>query len=134
MTAEGHAAFSGCAAIIDVDRLKFINDTLGHPAGDAAIRRVAGAIRKVVRADDLLFRWGGDEFLILLQDVGESEAQGRLEAVNRALGEARPEDNAHTIPLSVSFGIAGFDAGKALAAAIEDADRRMYLSRSRHEP
>jgi diguanylate cyclase (GGDEF)-like protein len=133
-TKEGQAAFSGCAAIVDVDRLKFINDTFGHLAGDAAIRRVARAIRKVIRADDLLFRWGGDEFLVLLQDVGESEAQGRLEAVNRALGEARPEDTANAIPLSVSFGIAGCGAGKTLAAAIEEADRHMYLGKRGSNP
>ncbi len=54
-----------------MDNLKAINDGLGHTAGDKAIREVAGAIRSVIRADDLLFRWGGDEFLVVLVGLPE---------------------------------------------------------------
>jgi diguanylate cyclase len=60
--AEGYRATgeaSGCVAVVDMDALKPINDSLGHTSGDAAIRAVARAIRQVVRADDLVFRWGG---------------------------------------------------------------------------
>ena len=50
---------SGCVAVVDLDALKPVNDTFGHAAGDAAIRAVARAVRQLVRADDLVFRWGG---------------------------------------------------------------------------
>ena len=65
----------GCVAMIDIDDLKAVNDRYGHPAGDAAIRAVASAIRGCIRADDLLFRWGGDEFLVVLFGVDEVETR-----------------------------------------------------------
>ena len=60
---------AGTAVIADIDNLKSINDQFGHAAGDAAIRAVATAIRSLIRADDLLFRWGGDEFLLVLEHL-----------------------------------------------------------------
>ena len=61
---------SGCVAVIDIDNLKPINDTQGHQVGDKAIRAVATAVRSMIRADDMLFRWGGDV-------VREGTAAGR---------------------------------------------------------
>src|SRR5437763_16436634 len=59
---ETEGVLSGVLVMIDVDNLKGINDALGHAAGDAVIRASANAVRMLIRADDLLFRWGGDEF------------------------------------------------------------------------
>ena len=64
--AERFASEGMRVVMADVDRLKRINDAEGHEAGDEAIRSVANAIRKRIRADDLLFRWGGDEFLVVM--------------------------------------------------------------------
>ena len=76
---------SGSVAVIDIDNLKPINDTFGHTVGDKAIRAVARAMRSLVRADDMLFRWGGDEFLVLMFNLPQSEALRRLEKLNRIL-------------------------------------------------
>src|SRR5262249_26257186 len=76
---------SGCAVVIDMDNLKPINDSLGHSPGESAIRAVASAIRAVIRPYDLLFRWGGDEFLILLFNLTELEVRKRVEGLNTAL-------------------------------------------------
>ena len=111
-------------AVIDLDDLKPINDTLGHAAGDRAIRAVAHAVRSVVRADDLLFRWGGDEFLVLLFGMPEAAARRRLDSLNEALARAGLGD-AH-VPLTVSHGLARFDKLGQLHHAIEEADRAMY--------
>ncbi|HEV3460333.1 MAG TPA: GGDEF domain-containing protein [Thermoanaerobaculia bacterium] len=78
----------GTLAMIDLDHLKEINDTAGHSAGDAAIRAAAGAIRRLLRDSDLLFRWGGDEFLALLPGCGQAEA----EALLAPLGAGAPFD------------------------------------------
>lgn len=117
---------TGCVALVDMDDLKSINDTLGHPAGDAAIRAVARSIRSVIRADDLLFRWGGDEFLILLVGLAEEEARLRLARLNPALTNLLLNDSDLPIDLLVSYGVAAFDQAATLERMIEQADREMY--------
>ncbi|HZU36308.1 MAG TPA: GGDEF domain-containing protein, partial [Gemmataceae bacterium] len=117
---------TGCVALVDVDDFKTINDTLGHPAGDAAIRAVASRIRSVIRADDLLFRWGGDEFLILLPGLGQDEARARLDNLNAALVQTVLSEAEDPVDLGVSFGIARFVDPLRLEETIEEADRQMY--------
>ncbi len=120
---------SGCVAVIDIDNLKPINDTLGHPAGDKAIRAVARAMRSLIRADDMLFRWGGDEFLVLMFLLPDEEASRRMEGLNKILEDNCRRWTGLPITVSVSHGVAGFDSLRDLADAIELADRKMYRSR-----
>jgi diguanylate cyclase (GGDEF)-like protein len=112
---------TGCAVVVDVDNLKRVNDAFGHAAGDATLRATAKAIRSVIRPDDMLFRWGGDEFLVLLFGVSEEEARSRLGGLDR---QTRGPDG-NPAP-RVSWGVASFDATRSLPAAIELADDDMY--------
>jgi diguanylate cyclase (GGDEF)-like protein len=121
---SGGVASSGCVAVIDIDNLKPINDSLGHATGDQAIRAVARAVRSVVRADDMLFRWGGDEFLVLMFGIPEAEARRRLADLNEIL--LRTEHLRSPIRLSVSHGLGSFEAMTQLEQAIERADEDMY--------
>jgi diguanylate cyclase (GGDEF)-like protein len=126
---EGYRAAkgaSGCVAVVDLDALKFVNDTFGHPAGDAAIRAVARAIRQVVRADDLVFRWGGDEFLVALFGVSEYEARRRLDGLEAMLGVVPVPGAPEPLAVTVSLGVAAFAAVEGLERAIATADERMY--------
>ena len=82
---EKKRPLGGTVAIIDIDNLKPLNDTFGHAAGDVAIRAVAKAVRSIIRAEDLLFRWGGDEFLVILPHVDYAEATERLEKLDNLL-------------------------------------------------
>jgi diguanylate cyclase (GGDEF)-like protein len=120
------AAPGGCVAVVDIDSLKPINDALGHAAGDSVIRAVSGAIRRLVRADDLVFRWGGDEFLIVLFGVSEEETRRRLEGLDPALAGLAVPGLAEPISVTVSWGIASFSTPAALERAIERADDAMY--------
>jgi diguanylate cyclase (GGDEF)-like protein len=120
---------SGSVAVIDIDNLKPINDTFGHTVGDKAIRAVARALRSLVRADDMLFRWGGDEFLILMFNLPESEAQRRMEKLNALLEESSRRWTSVAITVTVSFGVAGFQSLTELGSAIETADKAMYAQR-----
>jgi diguanylate cyclase (GGDEF)-like protein len=122
-------AFSGCVAIIDIDNLKPINDTFGHLLGDAAIRAVARATRGVIRADDLLFRWGGDEFLVLMIGIAEPAARARFNRINETLFQVPLPSTSGPIGVQVSHGIAFFDELKMLEAAIERADQEMYTTK-----
>ena len=117
---------SGCAAVADVDNLKLINDRFGHAAGDAAIRAVAARIRAGIRADDLLFRWGGDEFLILLIGVSESDARVRLEGLNDSLRQTVIAGVPQPVDISVTVGYAAFDSAASLDEVIALADTAMY--------
>ena len=126
-----HSQTFGSVAIIDIDNLKPINDSLGHSAGDKAIRAVARAMRSLVRADDMLFRWGGDEFLLLMFNLPREEASRRLEGLNQILEVNCKQWTGMPITVTVSYGVSGFLSLKDLSLAIEAADRFMY--QQRHE-
>jgi diguanylate cyclase (GGDEF)-like protein len=116
----------GSVVLVDVDDFKQINDRLGHPVGDAALRAVAKAIRSLIRADDLLFRWGGDEFLIVLSGLGEPDARIRLEKLNAAVLECCLTDSDPRGVYHVSYGVASFEDPGDIAESIEHADQEMY--------
>jgi diguanylate cyclase len=121
---------SGSVAVIDIDNLKPINDTFGHTVGDKAIRAVARAMRSLVRADDMLFRWGGDEFLVLMFSLPQSDAAHRMEKLNEILGENCRRWTSVPITVTVSYGVAGFSSLTELGDAIEAADKAMYAQRN----
>lgn len=123
-------ATGGCVAVVDLNDLKKINDAYGHAVGDAAIRRVASTIRSIVRADDLVFRWGGDEFLIVLFGLSEAEVRTRLTALNESILPVGPEPQ-RDVPVTVAVGVAHFDDVADLTLAIERADRGMYAAKQR---
>jgi diguanylate cyclase (GGDEF)-like protein len=110
----------GCAAMIDVDGLKQLNDGFGHVLGDAALIRVASAIQQLVRADDRLFRWGGDEFLLVALNQDAAAVGSRLDQLNPVL--AMPG----TVMVQVSHGVVEFGAVGELSDAVKRADVFMY--------
>jgi diguanylate cyclase len=120
---------SGSVAVIDIDNLKPINDTFGHTVGDKAIRAVARAMRSLVRADDMLFRWGGDEFLVLMFNLPLAEAERRMEKLNAILEENGRRWTSVPITVTISYGVAGFKSLTDLGTAIETADKAMYAQR-----
>jgi diguanylate cyclase len=124
----------GCVAVVDMDDLKALNDTLGHAAGDVAIRTVARTIRSVIRADDLLFRWGGDEFLVVLPGLSTQDAAERFARLEHDLEGAGAAPALKGFGLSVSVGLAAYPGRGDLVLAIEEADRAMYdRKRARRE-
>jgi diguanylate cyclase (GGDEF)-like protein len=129
------ATVSGCVVVIDIDNLKSINDRLGHTTGDTAIREVASSLRSVIRAGDMLFRWGGDEFLILLFNTNMESVQERLSELIVELENKPMVYSTAPIPLMFSYGIAAFSQMGEIEQAIDRADTAMYeCKQSRKSP
>jgi diguanylate cyclase (GGDEF)-like protein len=94
---------------LDVDHFKRINDRLGHETGDRVLQQIAARLRSIIRETDLLFRWGGEEFVILLAHTGPSEATALGERIRAAVaGWPFQAADGHTpVAVTVSVGVAG---------------------------
>ncbi len=120
---------SGTIVLIDVDGLKTINDTEGHEEGDKAIWTIATAIKKLIRGNDFLIRWGGDEFLALLPGMDEGVAKKRFYMLPARIDEVRQSPNlpkAYRRFLAASVGVTPYSRTIPFDVAIEQADRVMY--------
>jgi diguanylate cyclase (GGDEF)-like protein/PAS domain S-box-containing protein len=116
--------------LLDLDKFKEVNDSLGHDAGDRLLVEVATRLRDGVRAGDLLARLGGDEFAVLLQDAGHEEATAVAVKLQAALAE-RFVLNGMALHSAVSVGIALFPAaGHDLSALLRKADIAMYKAKT----
>ncbi len=120
----------GALAVLDLDHLKPLNDQFGHAAGDAAIRAVAKAVRSIIRPDDLLFRWGGDEFLVILPNVPADEAERRLATLASKLRGTELPGVGEPVDLDVSYGVASFTTLGGIEAAMAQADAAMYAHKA----
>jgi diguanylate cyclase (GGDEF)-like protein len=117
----------GAVAIVDLDRFKEVNDTLGHQAGDRLLQVVAQRLRLALRPQDTVARLGGDEFGVLLPGLRtEAEAVALLTAARRSLAEDLALDGV-VLSVEASFGIAVFpDHGRSLEDLLQHADVAMY--------
>ena len=125
----------GAIALLDGDCFKEINDTLGHDAGDEALRGIARRISENVRGQDVVGRWGGDEFVIFFPGLSTESAQRIVVRVQAAMMR-RPVAIVDGRALSCSFGVAQFDgqAPSAFEDALKQADAALYeMKRARKD-
>ncbi len=122
----GSGPASGTVGFFDIDDLKFINDMYGHAVGDAAIRSVVRAIRELIRAEDLIFRWGGDEFFVLMVGLDAEAATRRMERLESMLSSVRIDGVYQPIAVGVSRAFSDFSDVSDLESTIADADAKMY--------
>lgn len=117
--------------LVDVDKLKAINDTFGHPAGSQAIVLVADALRHSKRAADVAARWGGDEFAILLEGGDPAAAMRVAEGVVAHLRSTPLRLERTTIPVSVTIGICTSAQPSPSSDLFEAADRALFIGKER---
>jgi diguanylate cyclase (GGDEF)-like protein len=113
----------------DLDHFKAINDTHGHAAGDAVLRDIAYCLRKRLRAFDLAYRLGGEEFLVLLPGADLDEAATVAEDLRRTIAATRPGDL--SAPVTMSFGVSASEPSRfEYDEVFEAADRALYEAKS----
>lgn len=111
---------------LDVNDLKHINDTMGHPAGDAALRHVADVILSNIRESDVAARLGGDEFAVVVPNAKEEAAHAKAVSLTDAIHDTPFEWKGQTLHIKVAHGAYSFRPGEDAAKALEEADRKMY--------
>lgn len=126
---RGGPGFS--VALIDLDHFKRVNDTLGHQCGDAVLVAFAKLARQVLRDTDVVARWGGEEFLVLMPDtVPGDNAMVALRRLHERLAAAPPATEQGPPSVTFSCGIANWVPGLSLAELLEQADRALYQAKT----
>jgi diguanylate cyclase (GGDEF)-like protein len=117
--------------MFDIDHFKQVNDTFGHPAGDAVLAQVAAAIRNAIRKGDYLVRYGGEEFVVVLPDTRIRRAMGlagRLRRILETLDIRLPDGK--IIQKTASFGVASLKPGWDGRCLLKEADTMLYQAKA----
>lgn len=110
----------------DIDNFKNINDTYGHDKGDEILKQVAKTLSKNIRFDDVVCRYGGDEFLIIFTGCDEKVVVNRIIEIKKELLRVIPD-----LKISLSSGISSYKAGSTLKDTITEADVALYKSKEK---
>jgi diguanylate cyclase (GGDEF)-like protein len=121
---------SGALIVLDVDRLKPVNDTFGHAAGDAVLKAVVAALSRHVRSSDLIGRLGGDEFALLLWNLNETDARAKAASLEETIDELTFTFGGRAITAGASAGMAILGTHADAETALEQADSAMYIRKA----
>jgi diguanylate cyclase (GGDEF)-like protein len=126
---------SGALIVLDVDRLKPINDAFGHAAGDQVLKAVVAVLLRQVRSSDMIGRLGGDEFALLLWNLSETDAQTKAVALEQAIDQLTFVFQGRKVAAGASAGVAILGPHAEAGKALEQADSAMYVRKAqrRHE-
>lgn len=127
---------SGALIVLDVDRLKPINDSFGHAAGDEVLKAIATTLTRQIRASDVVGRLGGDEFALLLWNLSETDAKAKAAIFEQAIDDLSFTFRGQHVTAGASAGISLLGVHSEAARALEEADAAMYVRKAhrRHEP
>lgn len=114
---------------MDLDHFKEINDTYGHQCGDDVLRKFVELVNQEVRDNDTLCRWGGEEFLLLLEDCDRERACEVAETIRTRLKAHTFRFGRETFHVTASFGVAQYQEGETLNALVDKGDRALYESK-----
>lgn len=125
---SGHHRF--CLALIDIDHFKRINDTYGHNVGDEVLREFAATLQASLRDTDVLARWGGEEFLLLINDTSPELAKLGIERARKMLTAKPLLSHMPELHVTFSAGMTAYDDDEALGQCIERADKALYRAKT----
>ena len=115
--------------ICDIDKFKSVNDTYGHNAGDEVLKNVASIMQKNTEATDGIYRWGGEEFIMIMVDADMEKAAAKAESIRKEIEGATCECFGYTIRHTMSFGVTEFDPGNTIEGNISVADEKLYTAK-----
>lgn len=115
--------------LADLDHFKQVNDLRGHAAGDVALRSVARTLRASLRAQDVVARWGGEEFMLLLPDTDREGAIRVAESARAAIEAMRIEEGASVFGVTLSLGVSEHARGRRAEETIAEADAALYRAK-----
>jgi diguanylate cyclase (GGDEF)-like protein len=118
---------SGALIVLDVDRLKPINDAFGHAAGDQVLKAIVEALLAQVRSSDVIGRLGGDEFALLLWNLTETDARAKAVSLEQAIDQLTFTFGSRTVRAGASAGVAILGQHAEAGRALEEADAAMYV-------
>jgi diguanylate cyclase (GGDEF)-like protein len=118
-----------CLVLLDVDFFKRVNDTHGHAAGDAVLRQIVRSAATVLRPADVLARWGGEEFLVLLPDTAAAQALAVIDCLRRQVEGEHWQQLAPGLAVTFSAGVAAHAADEAIERTLERADGALYRAK-----
>jgi diguanylate cyclase (GGDEF)-like protein len=136
LSVDGARPVGGCVLLADLDHFKRINDTLGHPAGDAVLATVSHRLSAALRESDKLVRWGGEEFLAILDPITREQADSTVERLLQTVRRDPVLWNGQAIQCTISIGYAFFPmTGSATEISLENAislvDKALYEAKRR---
>jgi diguanylate cyclase (GGDEF)-like protein len=114
-----------CLAALDLDQFKPVNEEHGYAIGDAVLRAVAQEALRQVRGSDVLARWGGDDFVLMLSDTRAALARGGIERLHQRVGALRILHGSMAVSITLSAGLAEHHAGESVAQTLERAERAL---------
>jgi len=118
--------------IFDLDHFKQINDSYGHPAGDAVLTELAGRVDNTLRSEDVFARYGGEEFVVLMRNTPMPEAIGIAQRLRRAISDKPVSHDGQQIQVTVSIGVSDYDTSlsSTVDALIARADTNLYKAKT----
>ena len=125
----------GALIVLDVDRLKPINDTFGHAAGDQVLKAIVATLSGQIRSSDVIGRLGGDEFALLLWNLTETDAHAKAASLEQAIDGLSFVFDGKTVTTGASAGVALLGPHSDAGRSLEEADCAMYVRKAqrRHE-
>ena len=121
---------SFCLGVMDIDRFKPVNEAHGYTVGDAVLRAVAQEALRHVRLSDMLCRWGGEEFVLMMSDTRAALARSGLERLHQKVGALRILHGTAAVGITLSAGLAEHHAGETVAQTLERAERALLEAKA----
>lgn len=115
--------------ICDIDKFKRVNDTYGHNAGDEVLKHVADVMMENTNEGDGMYRWGGEEFIMIMKDADINECAAKAETLRKIIEGSECIAEGNVIKHTMSFGVTQFDSSKSIEENISDADQKLYTAK-----